>query len=155
MLNNECMYPTASSLPHGCWQSHLTALLIILIHLFTGTNLTIVGYGLYYHHGAYNFSVVPRKVQVTLLTLSECNEILCVDGCSRPRITRFVLYSSPCKSRPGPCRGDAGAPAFLELNGTRTQIGHATGTSGQEQGIYGGRNGTLGFMYVDYAPFVG
>ena len=55
----------------------------------------------------------------------------------------------------GPCGGDAGAPAFLVKNGTRTQIGHAAGTNGATDGICGGPNGTRGFLYVDYAPFVG
>ena len=53
----------------------------------------------------------------------------------------------------GPCDGDAGAPAFLVVNGTRTQVGHAVGSSGASNDGLCGED--IGFMYVDYAPFVG
>ena len=119
----------------------------------SGTQLTLVGYGITKNFALYNYSQVPTKANITLLTYEECLKQDCVSSCETPSINRYNLCSSNRMGISGPCGGDAGAPVFLidEKDGTRSQVGHATGFSGATHGRCDNRS----FYYMDLAPFAG
>ena len=120
--------------------------------LIAGTHLTLVGYGITKNYARYNYSQVPTKANVTLLTYEQCLKQYC-PSCTRPSFTKYTLCSTNTVGVSGPCGGDAGAPVFLinEKDGTHSQVGHAVGTSGASYGRCDNRS----FLYVDLAPFAG